>query len=129
MSAIECVWDASALLALLQREPGQATATAWLPGAALSSVNWSEVVQKTLARQGDIELLRQGIAGLGIRIVPFAQAEAERAARLWPQTQPLGLSLGDRACLALALEQGVPVLTPDRAWTQLALDCQIELIR
>jgi PIN domain nuclease of toxin-antitoxin system len=123
------VLDASALLALLHGEPGSERVAAALETAAMSTVNWSEVLQKSLARSADIEGMEQELAGAGVRFVPFTTAQAERAALLWSQTRRHGLSLADRACLALALEQDSPVLTADRAWSRLGLGAEIELIR
>jgi PIN domain nuclease of toxin-antitoxin system len=66
---------------------------------------------------------------LPIRFVPFEASTAELAARLEPATRPLGLSLGDRACLALAVELGVPALTADRDWASLEIGVDVVLVR
>jgi len=97
-----CVLDASALLALLHSEPGAEIVEEAVERAALSTVNWSEVYQRWLARGVDVTDLRADMEALGIEIVPFIVEDAEEAAELWSLTRQRGLSLGDRACLGLA---------------------------
>ncbi|HEY4564239.1 MAG TPA: PIN domain-containing protein, partial [Thermoanaerobaculia bacterium] len=79
--------DASALLAMLQEEPGADVVQELLETAAISSVNWSEVTQKALERQTEIEGLRQELEALGLEIMPFTAALAETTARLRPATR------------------------------------------
>lgn len=124
-----CVLDASALLALLHDEPGGELVEGLLETAAMSSVNWSEVVQKALERNTDIQGLREDLESLGLEIVAFTAAHAERTARLRSTTRHLGLSLADGACLALAAELGLPAVTTDRAWQDLAFETEIRLAR
>jgi ribonuclease VapC len=129
VSSFVCALDASALLAVLQREPGADAVVPLLGRAAISAVNWSETVQKALARSVPMQGLRRDIEALGVSIVPFVAADAEEAAGLWPQTVQAGLSLGDRACLALAHREAVPALTTDRAWRSLSIGVDIQVIR
>ena len=75
--------------------------------AAISSLNWSEVLQKSLAHGVEISGLRADMEALGLRILPFDATDAELAARLGSPGS--GLSLADRACLALGFRHGVPV--------------------
>jgi ribonuclease VapC len=82
----------------------------------VSAVNWSEVVQVAARRDADVVGLGDAIAAEGARVVPFTTDHAASAAALWPRTRAAGLSLADRACLALAGSYGVPALTADRAW-------------
>lgn len=123
------VLDASALLAWLHEEPGGEQVSDHLSDACISSVNWSEVVQKSLAKKADIEGMREEFMALGLSIEPFDASQAEIAGRLWNSTRKHGMSLGDRACLALAREKSLPVLTADRAWKQLKLGLDIRLLR
>ncbi len=111
-----CVLDASALLALLQDEPGSEIVEPLLEGAVVSSVNWSEVAQKSLERGVEAGDLREDLTALGLTLVPFTTRDAEDAASLRGLTKDLGLSLADRACLALAGRLGAEVLTTDRTW-------------
>ena len=118
------VHDASSLLAVAFREPGAELARTNLRGSFISSVNWSEVVQKVRQQGGRVEGLTELFGGLGVSVVPFTREAAERAAALYPLTRPLGLSLGDRACLALGLELGERFLRrtgvgQDSSWTSL----------
>ena len=123
------VLDASALLAMLHAEPGGDAVQELLPTAVISTVNWSEVVQKALDRKVEVQGLRQDLEALGLKILPLTVDQAERTAYLRAETRHLGLSLGDRACLALAAELGVPAVTADRAWKDLALDIEIRVAR
>jgi len=125
------VLDASALLAVIHNEPGANSAAPLLKTSEMSAVNWSEVSQKVVAVGEDIDELRGDMEGLGLAVVPFGQEDAEDAARLWPVTRAAGLSLGDRACLALARRRGLIAVTADRSWKRLAdaVDAQIEVIR
>lgn len=123
------VLDASALLALLQREPGADALEPLLDRSVISSVNWSEVVQRGLSRGVQDEGLRGDLEALGVRILPFGAAEAEATARLWSATREAGLSLGDRACLSLAQALGLPALTADRGWVAVDVGVEVRLIR
>jgi ribonuclease VapC len=123
------VHDASSLLAVAFREPGGDLARASLRGSLVSSVNWSEVMQKVAALQGDTSHLRQLFGGLGVLIVPFSAEHAERAATLYPKAQAYGLSLGARACLALGLETSREVYTADSLWAGVPLEIKVTVIR
>jgi ribonuclease VapC len=88
---IQNVLDASALLVLLQKEPGWENVASQITQtqSAMSGVNWSEVIQKTLARGGDVVLVRLGIEALEISLIPFTSEDAEQAAQLWLQAKHL----------------------------------------
>jgi ribonuclease VapC len=107
------VLDASALLAYLQDEPGCDAIEALLAESVISSVNWAEVVQKSIVAGVSVDGMRDDLEALGLTISPFTPEEAEIAGRLWQQIRQYGLSLGDRACLSLGLRHEVPVLTTD----------------
>lgn len=124
---MNAVLDASALLAWLQAETGADLVALELASAAISSLNWSEVLQKSLAHGVQITGLREDMEALGLAIVPFDVDDAEQAARLWSPGS--GLSLADRACLALGLRHSAPVLTADRAWAQVTLNVDVRVIR
>jgi PIN domain nuclease of toxin-antitoxin system len=127
---IDCVIDASALLALLQDEPGAERTAAALPNAVISSVNLSEVVSKLADRKMPLKLIRKTLAGLDLNVCSFDQDLAYAAGGLRPATTTLGLSLGDRACLALAQHLKFPVLTTDVSWAQVDVaDIEVALIR
>lgn len=124
-----CVLDASALLAMLQNEPGGEVVQELLETALISSVNWSEVTQKALDWQAELEWLSQELTALGLEILPFTAAVAEATARLRAATRQAGLSLGDRACLATAAVLGLPAITTDRVWPDLGLPIEIRVVR
>lgn len=123
------VLDASALIALLLIEPGHDRVRTILEIAAISSVNWSEVVQQLLKRNKDVHRCRQDLMSLGLSIVPFDTLAAEQAASLWLQGRDYRLSLGDRACIALGLSLHTTILTADRVWLQAFPNLPIQLIR
>jgi PIN domain nuclease of toxin-antitoxin system len=114
---------------MLHAEPGAETVEQTVEESAISTVNWSEVYQRSLARGVDVAGLRSDVEALGLEIVPLTADDAEQAAEFWLMTRHLGLSLGDRACLALARRLGLPALTADRSWLELDLGVQIEAIR
>ena len=123
------VLDASALLAFLQLEPGHETVGTVLAESVISTVNWAEVIGKSIAGGVETEGLLEDLRTLGLAVVPFSSAEAEMAGRLAQPTRALGLSLGDRACLALGLARGDSIYTADRTWRRLRLGVAIETIR
>ncbi|MBW4553142.1 MAG: type II toxin-antitoxin system VapC family toxin [Aphanocapsa sp. GSE-SYN-MK-11-07L] len=123
------VLDASALLALLQQETGTDKVVAVLQDSAVSTVNWSEVIQKSLAYGIDTDAMQDEFEALGVEIIPFTISQAEVAAQLWQQTKVVGLSFGDRACLALAMEQQAIAVTADKTWAQLTIGIGIHVIR
>jgi ribonuclease VapC len=126
---VTVVLDASALLVLLHDEPGADVVQPLLDGAEVSAVNRSEVVQKTAARGVDVARLRDDVEALGVRVVIFDSDAAEATAALWTATREVGLSLADRACLALAHARGATALTADRAWADVRAGVTVRVIR
>lgn len=124
------VLDASALLAVLNSEPGAENLTAELLSTAVcSTLNLAEVHGKLLIR-GLNEKDAWTAALLAINeAVEFTADHARIAGNLIVHTRTLGLSLGDRACLALAIDLGVPVYTADRSWKKLSLPISVHAIR
>jgi ribonuclease VapC len=123
------VLDALAVLAVYFDEPGADQVQAILPGARLSSVNYTEVIGKLLDRGDALNGALRKLAAMGFHIVAHDAPLARRAGELRPLTRQLGLSLADRACLALAERERLPVLTADRKWSMLDLGIDIRLIR
>jgi ribonuclease VapC len=125
----EIVMDASALLALLNAEPGADVVAEALPGAVISAVNISEVVAK-LSGTGMMEkVIHQVIDPLGLEIVPFDGEQAYRAGALRAATREAGISPGDRACLSLGKMLDREVLTADRSWTKFSMGVKVRTIR
>jgi ribonuclease VapC len=125
----QVVLDASALLAMLHNEPGGEDVVDELENGVLSSVNLSEVIQQSIKRKVEVTALREDLEAVGLTIFPFNADDAAAAANLWPVTHSLGLSLGDRACLALAQRLQLPVLTADKIWNELQIGISVRLIR
>jgi ribonuclease VapC len=123
------VLDASAILAFLNEEPGGEKVELLLPGALVSAVNESEVVAKLLEKGISNEEVSAIMHYLDCEVVDFTRQDAWKTALLRPITRAEGLSFGDRACLALAVERNLPVMTTDRAWASLALGIEIDIIR
>ncbi len=126
---MNAVWDASTLLLLLQKEPGWQELGPRLPDSVMSSVNLSEVAAKLMESGGSPGMTREVLEGLPIEIEDFTADLAYQAAEIRERTRELGLSLGDRCCLALGLSLGLPILTADRAWLKLDLGVAIDLAR
>ncbi len=115
----EAVLDSSAVLALIFNEPGAETVKAALPDALLSTVNLAEIITKLVDRGLPAEVARAAVEVLGAEIVDFDSNQAYLTSELRSATRAAGLSLGDRACLALAAKRNLPAMTADRAWGKL----------
>lgn len=132
----EDVLDASALLALLKAERGNERVGALIQRAVIGAVNLAKVTTKLVREGVPIEVIRVWvdalevqITALEVQITPFDQELAYATGALLPATRSKGLSLGDRACLALARQLGAWALTTDRAWAGLEIGVEIEVIR
>jgi Uncharacterized protein conserved in bacteria len=130
------VLDASALLAHLNEEKGASVVRqAMADGAAISVVNWIEVLSKIAQRGEDPELAAAEMKGAGlignvVTIEAVTEQDSIEIARLRPLTKKQGLSLADRACLALSIRLGVPAVTGDRDWQALPeVGVAVKLIR
>jgi PIN domain nuclease of toxin-antitoxin system len=95
----------------------------------MSAVNLAEVVSKAVDFGGTLESISGSLAPLPLQLVPFAPEDSMIAASLRAATRSRGLSLGDRACLALGLKLGSPVLTTEGRWRELDVGVVIEVIR
>lgn len=121
--------DASAVLALLNQETGHDKVEAILADSVISTVNLCEVMGKLIDAGLSEEDARESINLLNIEVVSFDSDMAHLAAGLRPTTKKLGLSLGDRSCLALGLARRQTVITAEREWVKLKVGVKIELIR
>jgi PIN domain nuclease of toxin-antitoxin system len=115
------VFDASALLAVALAERGGEAVLELLsqPSGEVSAVNWSEVGAKLAERGLQAGDVGRELSAFGLNVVPFDEEQANMAATLRPATRALGLSLGDRSCLALAQLRGARVVTADANWKML----------
>ena len=129
------VLDASALLAFVYDEPGVHRVRPVIArGAAISGINWAEALSDLSERGESAEIaaprVAQAVSKVGtLVILPFDEVQAIEVARLSMRTKSLGLSLADRACLALGRLRRLPVLTTDRAWRSLHISVTIVVIR
>ena len=123
------VFDSSAVLAIINAERGAERATEMLDGALLSAVNHAEVVTKLVEKGMDRDQARSTILKIGLEVSDFGIDLADRTGELRQGTRHLGLSLADRACLALAEREGVSAITADKSWTATDLGIDIHLIR
>jgi PIN domain nuclease of toxin-antitoxin system len=114
----EPVLDASAVLALLNKEHGHEQVLAVLPAAAIGTVNLTEVIAKLCERGVPPDAAMEAVQCLGAEIVPHSVEHALRTGELRPITKAFGLSLGDRACLALGRERNATVITAERHWDE-----------
>ena len=116
-------------MALLNAEPGSEVVASALPGATISTVNLAEVFAKLDEVGISGTAARSALDGLGLVVHPFDGEQAFTTGMLRSKTRALGLSLGDRACLALGGHLRKPVLTADRAWRELKLGIEVRAIR
>jgi PIN domain nuclease of toxin-antitoxin system len=116
-------------MAMIQEEKGAETVTACLPWAIISTVNLAEAVTKLISTGMEEQVAWWHIAEIDCESVPFDEEQARLAGGLVKITKPYGLSLGDRACLALAIQRKATVYTTDGVWKNLPLEIQIEVIR
>lgn len=123
------VLDASALLAVLHKEPGADLVIRHMRGAHVSVVNICEVLTKAAEHGADAVVTLDILNSYGFRTRAFRDADAVAAAMLRPATKHLGLSLGDRACLVLAKFEALPILTSDTQMARAELGIDVRLIR
>jgi ribonuclease VapC len=128
VSEIRYALDASALLAVFLHERRAEQVHDLLPKSVISSVNISEAVAKMQERGMPEKQIVETVADLRFQIVVFDTAQAIRAGRMRTAARTKGLSLGDRACLALAIGEGATAVTTDGAWSGLDLPVPVLLI-
>lgn len=122
------VLDSSAILAVVNMEKGAEKVEPLLSDAIVSSVNAAEVLTKLVEKGISLEDALEDFLKLGLEVIKFDAKQAAKVAELRPLTKHLGLSLGDRACLALAILENATAVTADKNWVSLKF-CKIEVIR
>jgi ribonuclease VapC len=126
----EAVFDASAMLTLLQFERGSETLTREIRKRAVAStVNLAEVQSKLVKKGSDPDDAWEDALATVIASVPFSDEQAKIAGSLIAKTEKFGLSLGDRSCLALAIALNAPVYTTEQIWRNLQVGIPIHVIR
>ena len=124
------VLDASALLALIKNEPGAKIVEELLGNIVMSSVNVAEVASILLDSDMSPEEAQEAIEPFVDSIIPFNLKHSIDCAALKKITKHLGLSLGDRACITLGIQLGLPIYAADKIWLELKLEnAKIKLIR
>ncbi|QYE33520.1 MULTISPECIES: type II toxin-antitoxin system VapC family toxin [Sphingosinicellaceae] len=124
------VFDASAILALLRDEPGAHVVAPYIGDGVISAVNFQEVIKGLLRREVPIEAALAMLDALHLEVRPHAREDAIAAAKLYSATKEFGSGLGDRTCMALAIAEGLPVLTADQAWARIQIpDLKLVLAR
>lgn len=123
------VLDASVVLAVVYNEPGADAAAARFTGGVMSVVNLAETLSTIAKNGGDPVFSAEKLTQAGLEFAPVTEAQAIDAALLRPLTMHLGLSLGDRLCLALARERRLPVLTNERRWLEYDFGVPVEFGR
>ncbi|ABD88388.1 type II toxin-antitoxin system VapC family toxin [Rhodopseudomonas palustris] len=123
------VFDASAVLAVALHEPGHQALLGLESPVLVSAVNLSEVRSRLWDKGNSATAIDEVLAGIEMAIVAFDAEQARVSAELQPLTRALGLSLGDRACLALAMQTGAVAYTADRAWARVDLPVEVRVIR
>lgn len=129
MSETGYVLDASALLAAMLGEAGAEVVETYFADACISAVNLSAVVAKLAERGVPVASIHESLSDLDLDVRDFDTVQALRAGEMRNATRSLGLSLGDRACLALAGEQKATAITTDAAWAEIDPGIAIELAR
>ena len=128
---VACALDASAILALLQMEPGHEIVLARIERGQcmVSAVNLTEVLTRLIDRGMSADDAEMAVDALELDVVAFDNGAARACARLRAATRHLGLSIGDRACLALAEHRAAVALTADHAWSKVTTGVKVEFVR
>lgn len=122
-----CVLDASAILAVVYREPGHEAVRPHLRAAACSLTNIAEVATKLAENGVERSEVQSLIGAFEFECHGFQYGDAIEIGFMRPLTKSAGLSLGDRACLHLSKKLGLPAITADRSWAQVADAVGVEI--
>jgi PIN domain nuclease of toxin-antitoxin system len=128
-SVADALLDTSVLIAFALGEAHNVDENTLLSGAAVSTVSLAELRSVLLQKNVDAEDIDATIQDFNLEVLPFGLAESQVAGNLIPIARPLGIGLGDCACIATGIVTGLPVWTADRDWAKLDVPTQIHLIR
>jgi PIN domain nuclease of toxin-antitoxin system len=117
----EYVLDSSAILAVVQLEPGGTEIAPLMSRSLVSVVNEAEVISVLIQKGNTVERALNIVSDLPYELVDLDWRTARRAGALWRDFKRRGLSLGDRCCLALSERTSLPAVTADRRWTELSI--------
>lgn len=118
----EIVFDSSAVLAMLQDEPGGDAVPQYLGRATISAVNLQEVAKELMRGGRSATDVRAILGDIDVKVSAHDAEAAHLAAALFEKTRRYGSGLGDRSCMALGLQLALPVLTADRAWKKVEIE-------
>jgi PIN domain nuclease of toxin-antitoxin system len=116
-------------MCLIRNEPGAEIVKAALPDSVICAVNLAEIIAKMDEFGMNVSLIATVLEPLQLDVIPLDANLAHASGVLRRQTRALGLSLGDRACLALASQRGATALTTDRAWGKLDSIATVKVVR
>ncbi|HWL28213.1 MAG TPA: type II toxin-antitoxin system VapC family toxin [Burkholderiaceae bacterium] len=125
----EAVLDASALIAFLRNEPGSDKVADVLTRSCISAVNLAETYSKMVEHGKPLDAVAYQVERLRIPVIPFDGEQASLVASLWKESRQVGMSLGDRACLSLALKTSLPALTTEGDWLKCSFGVNVVKIR
>ena len=125
----DALLDTSVLIAFAMGEPHSVDEDTLLSGAAVSAVSLAEFRSVLLQKAVDADDIDATIRDFNLKVLPFGAAESQVAGNLIPLARPLGIGLGDCACIATGIVTGLPVWTADRDWAKLDVPAKIHLIR
>lgn len=123
------VVDSSAVIALIREERGADVLRPYVGSMVISAINFCETITVLQRLAGPDVMVTHPLSFLVSEVVAFEAQAAVEAANLHFYTKPYGLSLGDRACIALGIKRKLPIFTADKIWAELKLDADIRLIR
>ncbi|ESA37135.1 protein domain protein [Leptolyngbya sp. Heron Island J] len=123
------VFDSSAIIALIKEEPGHEIVRPYVHEGFSLTVNFAEAVAYFARTISSKAVLWEILAPFMDGIVPLNKETSFLTGYLSRETKRQGLSLGDRACLALGISKKMPVLTADKKWAELDLPVDVRLIR
>lgn len=123
------VIDSSVILAVMKRESGADRGFELAQQAGISATSVAEVVTKCIEWSVPEAVALDIIGGCGMQVIPLDEGLAVVTGQLRRKAPKGVLSLGDRACIATAMNLGATAITTDRIWSTLDLPCPIELIR
>ena len=123
------VLDTSALIALLHRETGWETVQGVLDHSAICAIHLTEAITKLRRKGGEPRLVERYLRGLPMPVLPWSEELAWESRDMAPLAWTHGISLADRACLAMARHLDAVAMTSDTEWANLKLDVRVVLFR
>lgn len=121
------LFDSSVIIAILKSEEGYQSCEQIVNKGAISTVNWDEVAGFLKKNNAPEDIIRQTLAKYPLKILPYEESLVVPTGPLAVGCQQLGLSLGDRACLATAMAYNLPVLTANPFWKELEKELDITI--